>query len=422
VRAFWLCLLVGCGARTSLVAGESANAGDASVAVDAAEAAVDASPIDTCACTAGSVETSPEGCATGSLKDRSCLGGCAWGPWSECSPRGWLPMAPAIEGRWRHDAVWTGSEMIVYGGQDAKTEAAAYSPKTNSWRTLPPSGLPFAGRGLVVWTGARLAIFSGTESAGRVAEYDPIADRWSTSPEAPISRRLLTRLSYLKGTNEVVVWGGADESGEHGDGAAYRLDTRTWRMMSTTPLSPRIQSSFLVTDDEVFIGYGGSASSDGLADGGIWNAKTNKWRYLGGSFARRLTQGVSDGSLHFLFGGVVVPTADPGLGMLFDFDAETFALLASAGSVMGPEAGSIESAVWAGGGRLWTFGGGFGIDGGFDRGGVYDPTSDTWKSLPPHALTERRSPSGVWIGDRSIVWGGCCDGTVPYADGMIFRP
>ena len=51
-----------------------------------------------------------------------------------------LPAAP-LSGR-RTDGVWTGTEMIIIGGQahgkSSFADAAAYNPTTGSWRKLPP--------------------------------------------------------------------------------------------------------------------------------------------------------------------------------------------------------------------------------------------------------------------------------------------
>ena len=64
---------------------------------------------------------------------------------------------PVTRGRWReiaaspildrdvHTAVWSGEEMVVWGGQRegglaALGDGAAYNPARDTWRELPPAG------------------------------------------------------------------------------------------------------------------------------------------------------------------------------------------------------------------------------------------------------------------------------------------
>jgi N-acetylneuraminic acid mutarotase len=73
-----------------------------------------------------------------------------------------LPTAGAPDARFHHRAVWTGTEMIVFGGEGvsggAITSTAAYDPAKNTWRSLPalPAG---ATRPSGVWSGQLLFTF-----------------------------------------------------------------------------------------------------------------------------------------------------------------------------------------------------------------------------------------------------------------------
>jgi N-acetylneuraminic acid mutarotase len=69
--------------------------------------------------------------------------------------------APA--GRYRHTAVWTGSEMIVWGGTDGGNylnTGGRYSPNMNSWTATTTTNAP-DGRELhtAVWTGSEMIIW-----------------------------------------------------------------------------------------------------------------------------------------------------------------------------------------------------------------------------------------------------------------------
>lgn len=126
----------------------------------------------------------------------------------------WRVIAPApISGREQFPAVWTGTEMIVWGGfigedQVPTHDGAAYNPATDTWRMLPPP--PFSvGSSLTVGEGAYVLrmVWTGTEavlSGGPVtAAYDPLSDSW---------RRLSDRtvLGYPIWTGDTIVWTGSD--------------------------------------------------------------------------------------------------------------------------------------------------------------------------------------------------------------------
>jgi hypothetical protein len=63
--------------------------------------------------------------------------------------------------------VWTGRELIYWGGVDFRgprlflDDGAAYEPATGTWRALPPSPLEARGEHAVVWTGSEMLVFGG---------------------------------------------------------------------------------------------------------------------------------------------------------------------------------------------------------------------------------------------------------------------
>lgn len=82
----------------------------------------------------------------------------------------WRPIAPApLAGRERHVAVWTGRQMVVWGG-DADggrlrfSDGAAYDPAVDRWRRLPRSLLTARFGHTAVWTGSEMLVFGGFTS------------------------------------------------------------------------------------------------------------------------------------------------------------------------------------------------------------------------------------------------------------------
>jgi hypothetical protein len=101
-----------------------------------------------------------------------------------------LPAAP-IEGRAYASAVWSGRELILWGGtttpagnSGGRGDGAAYNPATNSWRRLAQSPLS-AGITSGLWNGSevlygptRSGNANGMFASTTAATYDPSTDTW----------------------------------------------------------------------------------------------------------------------------------------------------------------------------------------------------------------------------------------------------
>jgi len=74
-----------------------------------------------------------------------------------------LPAAP-IPPRAGAAVVWTGREMIVWGGatgqnqDELRADGAAYEPATNGWRTLPAAPIAARVDPSAVWTGTEMIV------------------------------------------------------------------------------------------------------------------------------------------------------------------------------------------------------------------------------------------------------------------------
>ena len=192
----------------------------------------------------------------------------------DVASRTWRVIAAApIAPRASPQTVWTGTEVIVWGGADAQgmplADGAAYNPADDSWRVLAdaPDGTAAIGAG-VVWTGSELVVWGGQDAAGGSA-YTPATDSWRTLPAAPIGPRLVANAVWTGA--EVIVW--AD-----GDGAAYEPSTDMWRALSPSPLSPA-QPSGVWTGSEVLF-LGGAWDAAGFAQGAFYDPAADSWRTI----------------------------------------------------------------------------------------------------------------------------------------------
>ena len=167
----------------------------------------------------------------------------------------WSTMPPApITARGDAAVVWTGRELIVWGGSAGSHGAhlygdgAAYDPSTNSWRVLPPAPLPPTADASAVWAGSEMVVFGGydDESLGAfhvtnaAAAYNPLTNSWRTLPPAPLSPR--ARAIALWTGKKVIVLGGQPAVitatlQSYGDGAAFDPSNDTWQHLRA-PVPP----------------------------------------------------------------------------------------------------------------------------------------------------------------------------------------
>ena len=130
-----------------------------------------------------------------------------------------LPSLPAP--RTNASVTWTGTEVVVFGGMrfgDTKTtvyaDGLAYNPATNRWRHLPSSGVPRTEH-MAVWTGSQLLVWGGLGSLQGAETtvpthgmaFDPSTNQWSAMPVSPLKGRT-GAVTVWTGT-EMIVFGGA---------------------------------------------------------------------------------------------------------------------------------------------------------------------------------------------------------------------
>ena len=98
----------------------------------------------------------------------------------------WTPTSTtnAPIGRYVHTAVWTGTEMIVWGGYNNGSDlntGGRYNPSTDSWTATSTVNAPEPRYGhTAVWTGSEMIVWSGSywTTGGR---YNPITDSWTAT-------------------------------------------------------------------------------------------------------------------------------------------------------------------------------------------------------------------------------------------------
>lgn len=161
------------------------------------------------------------GCAGGMPACAEIKGdGAAYDP----AAKVWSPISTvgAPEARAQHAAVWTGTEMIVFGGCSKANEGghlssgAAYNPATDTWRVIK-NGPPARVDPGAAWIGDRMVVWGSDNGATDGWLYDPVGDEWErmSAEGAPGPRARFAFAGTEEGSGMVFVWGGQfdEESG-----------------------------------------------------------------------------------------------------------------------------------------------------------------------------------------------------------------
>jgi hypothetical protein len=135
----------------------------------------------------------------------------------------WRRIAPTPELRFWDGAtaIWDGREVLFVGGRLGTPKGLpgrlarvglAYNPATNRWRRLAPmetGRTDFA----AVWTGKRLLVWGGRTTRNAIQRpprgfaYNPGTNRWSLLPQAPLRGRSDPTAVWTG--KAMIVWGGA---------------------------------------------------------------------------------------------------------------------------------------------------------------------------------------------------------------------
>ncbi len=191
--------------------------------------------------------------------------------------------APAA--RYYHTAVWTGNEMIVWGGGGAGylNDGGRYNPVSNGWTAVTGTGAP-AGRSshTAVWTGNEMIVWGGYNGSylNDGGRYNPVSNGWTaiTSTGAPSMRNGHTAVWT---GSKMIVWGGNNGSVPLNDGGIYDPVSNTWTPVSTIGApSARYYHTAVWTGTEMIVWGGANGTSSLPNDGGRYNPATDTWTPL----------------------------------------------------------------------------------------------------------------------------------------------
>ena len=309
-------------------------------------------------------------------------------------------------------AVWTGTEMIVWGGYDFATlnSGGRYNPSTDSWTPISTTNAP-AGRmeHTAVWTGSRMVVWGGIQSANTGGVYDPASDTWipTSTSGAPSGR---VRHTAVWTGNEMIIWGGETLAGFSNSGGRYDVSKDAWKATSLPGAPDAREFHVAAWGGGRMIVWGGEADPfTPLGTGGLYDPVEDAWSPTSLADApapRSQPSSIWTGSLMIVWGGRGTTVGSQSVlfnsGGRYDPTSNSWTPT-STGS--GPSPRASYGLVWTGSQAvLWGGYDGVGILG---TGSRYNPALDTWTATSMvNTPSERNAHSAVWTGDRMLVWGG----------------
>ena len=191
----------------------------------------------------------------------------------------WAPLPPSpLEARAGHEAVTTTHQLLVWGGSAEAggrnfADGAVFTPASNSWTPMaaPPASLTGRDSFAAVWTGGQMLVWGGRNGActpcfpSDGAAYDLASDSWKPMAPSPLSGRAGTRAVWTG--RDMLVWGGSDPTAQ-ADGALYDPVTDAWAPVVAGPLAARQHHAMVWTGNQLLV-WGGLGAAARLADGAV---------------------------------------------------------------------------------------------------------------------------------------------------------
>lgn len=334
---------------------------------------------------------------------------------SQCESETWAATSTSgsPSARSRHTAVWTGTEMIIWGGFTPGTTntGGRYNPATDSWTATSLTNAPIPRHShTAVWTGNEMIVwggrvndlfFNGTNTGGR---YNPATNTWAATNTSGAPSERDSHTAVWTGS-QMIIWGG---SGALGGGIGLDLGGRynpltdTWAGVSATNSPGRRSAHTAVWTNSEMIVWGGNGSE---ATGRRYNPATDSWvatSLTGAPSGREAHTAVWTGSEMIIWGGRNA-SANLNTGCRYNPVTDTWTAMKTNGA---PAVRGYHTAVWAGS-EMIVWGGTDGTANSLNTGGRYSPATDDWLATSVAGTPGGRfAHTGIWTGSTLIVWGG----------------
>lgn len=278
-----------------------------------------------------------------------------------------------LTGRSGHDLLWTGEEMIVWGGTGPlRMDGAAFDPDTGDWRMLPSVPLDDDQPTRAVWAEDRMMVVS----AEATVAYHPGDENWTRLGEGLEPPAEPGQLAWTG--DEVMVW---DDGGVR----AFRPDAGSWLELP----SPGPMPAALRMEDRRLYAIGGEACPERVIS--EWTGES--WREVSAvpppeQSCPPPAQTAVVGDRFVVWHGVEHPTH------VYQPSDDRWAEMAPVPlPPLDRPLGPVDM-----GDRFLVPGN--------QEGAIFDPADDRWTpvDLPGHG----RAGTTVWTGTEVLMWDRCC--------------
>jgi N-acetylneuraminic acid mutarotase len=165
-------------------------------------------------------------------------------------------------GRDFHTAVWTGTEMIVWGGYNNGNDlntGGRYDPTTDGWTATSIVNAPTGREShTAVWTGNEMIVWGGLGCGSNCrlntgARYNPTMDSWTATSAANAPSARWDHTALWTGS-EMIIWGGTDQTNYLHTGGRYNPSTDSWTPTGLANVPPgRYHHTAVWTGSEMIV-------------------------------------------------------------------------------------------------------------------------------------------------------------------------
>ncbi len=371
----------------------------------------------------------------------------------------WTPMTTnnAPEGREDHSVIWTGSEMIVWGGRRYEWESecpgwpvncyyrtytqllntgARYNPANNTWTTISTANAPWRRRThSAVWTGSRMVVWGGLvygqyypdnpydfDAVSTGGIYNPVTDSWTATATLNAPEPRSDHASVWTGSR-MLIWGATSINGNWAESSG-RFDpvANSWSEMAISgDVVKRTGHTTVWTGSELLVWGGQDAAGNTMRSGLRFDPVRNQWSFMtlaGSPDPRKHALSAWTGTEMIVWGGEDATGTKLRSGARYNPTTDSWIALPTENS---PAQRTEGTATWAGG-HFVVWGGRIGSIY-TATGGRFNPATGQWQptALPPAGFSARRHHTAVSIGDSVIYWGGA-NVTNLFNDGATYHP
>lgn len=371
-------------------------------------------------------------------------------------PNAWKPITTigAPEPRWGHTAIWTGYEMVIWGGQNDTRyfrNGGRYAPEYDLWTAMATEGAPEPrAYHTAIWTGDKMIIWGGALSTGGQTNtggiYDPNKDKWmSITTEGAPDPRMWHEAVWTG--SKMIVWGGCNsryrripklkEKEVLNIGCIYDPEGNKWTTM-TTEGAPELKGWYnyaiiWAKDKLVVLCWYPSGGEKNGSIGAIYYPDKDKWESMSTKDIPESVEAVVwTGEKIFAFSGLsLVSIFDPQKNQwdritpsglqeyktddFFQDDTPDMYIIRGWKAIWtgqkfdgGEETYIAEGKVLVWGGETLEGTSIFDIFSGHTIAGwLYNPKENRWSNITKWGRSSKRSlNTTLWTGKSIIVWGG----------------